>query len=291
MHAAGAGVRALAIALGLNAVYTAVEGAVGFATGSLSLLADAGHNLSDVAALGIALIAARLAARPAAALRTFGSKRAEILSAFVNAVSLVVIAVLIAIEAARRLGDSPDVPGGWLVAVAAGGIVVNGLGAAVLFRGSAENLNLRASFLHLAGDAVSSALVIVAGLVILVTGFALADPIASLVLAALVLWSAVGVLRRSTAILMEQAPGHLDPVEVARTILAVDGVTSVHDLHVWTIGSGFDALSAHVLVGRSEDCHARRREIEHAIHERFGIDHTTLQVDHETPVLIQIEKR
>lgn len=289
-HTAGAGTRALAVALVLNVAFTAVEGAVGFATGSLSLLADAGHNLSDVAALAVALVAARLAERPATTRGTFGFKRAEILAAFVNAATLVLVAALVAIEAIRRFGDAPDVSGGWVAAVAGAGVAVNGVAAVMLFRGSRESLNLRASFLHLAGDAVSSGLVIVAGIVLLTTGFRLADPIASLTLAALIVWSAIGVLRASTAILMEQAPGHLAAGEVARAILGVPGVASVHDLHVWTIGSGFDALSAHVLVGRDEDCHELRRAVEQVIHDRFGIDHTTLQVEHAADRLLQIRR-
>lgn len=283
-------VGALAFALALNAGYTVFEGAAGFFTDSLALLADAGHNLSDVFALAIALAAAWLARRPPTSERSFGFMRAEILAAFVNAVVLVVIAIAIAVEALRRLGDTPDVPGGWLVVVAAIGIVVNGLGAAAVFRGSGENLNLRASFIHLAGDALGSLLVIVAGLVILATGFEGADPIASLVLAALILWSAWGVLRESTTILMEGAPSGLGTDEVAETILSVPGVESVHDLHVWTIVSGFPALSAHVLVSPGEDCHARRRDLEGVLHRRFGIDHTTLQVDHTADELLQITR-
>jgi cobalt-zinc-cadmium efflux system protein len=289
-HVHGGAVRPLAIALVLNLAYTVGEGVAGFATGSLALLADAGHNLSDVVALAVALVAARLTARPPKALRTFGYRRAEILSAFVNAASLVVIAALIAFEAARRFGDGHTPPGGWLVAVAGVGVLVNAAGAAIVFRGSRENLNLRASFLHLATDAAGSALVIVAGVVILATGLEVVDPIAGLILAALVFASAVGVLRSSTAILMEQAPGHLSPPDVAAAILGVPGVVSLHDLHVWTIGSGFDAISAHVLVARGEDCHARRREIETALHDGFGIDHTTLQVDHAVDSLVQIER-
>ena len=284
------GARALALALALNVGFTVVEGAAGFATGSLALLADAGHNVSDVAALAIALVAARLAERPATMRRTFGYRRAEILAAFVNAASLVVVATLIAIEAARRIGDAPEIPGGWVVAVAAAGVAVNSVSAAIVFRDSAENLNLRASFLHLASDALASLLVIVAGVVILSAGFDLADPIASLILAVLIVWSGLGVLHASTVILMEQAPSHLPADEIAPAILAVPGVVSLHDLHVWTIGSGFDALSAHVLVGRGEDCHARRREVERILHQRFGIDHTTLQVDHVNESLIQIDR-
>lgn len=289
-HAHGA-TRGLTFALALNAVFTAVEGAAGLALGSISLLADAGHNLTDVVALAVALAAARLAARPPTTRTTFGFKRAEILAAFVNAVTLVVIAIVIVVEAVRRLGDAPDVPGGWMIAVAAVGIAVNAAGAAAVARGAAENLNLRAAFVHLLGDAASSAVVIVAGAVVLATGFAAADPIAGLALAALILWSALGVLRESTAVLMEQVPGSIDLDDVAAGILAVPGVVSVHDLHIWTIGTGFDALSAHVLVAGSEDCHARRQDVERVLRDRFGVEHTTLQVDHAHDTLIQIAPR
>lgn len=278
----------LAFALVLNAAYTVVEGIAGAFTDSLALLADAGHNLSDVFALAIALAAAWLMRRPPTARRSFGFMRAEILAAFVNAVLLVVIAIAIAVEAVRRIGDPPDVPGGWLVVVAGVGILVNAAGAAAVFRGSATNLNLRASFIHLAGDAAGSLLVIVAGLLILTTGFEAADPIASLLLAGLILWSALGVLRESTGILMEATPSDIDSNDVARAILAVPGVDSVHDLHVWTISSGFAALSAHVLVRPGEDCHARRRELEEVLYRRFEIEHTTLQVDHTADELLQI---
>jgi cobalt-zinc-cadmium efflux system protein len=284
-------VRGLAFALALNAVYTVFEAVIGLSTGSLALLADAGHNLSDVFALTIALGASWLAQRPPTAKRSFGFKRAEILAAFINALSLVVIALVIGVEAIRRIGNPPDVPGGWLIVVAAIGILINGAGAAALVRGSRDNLNLRASFIHLAGDALGSALVIVAGIIILTTGFEQADTIASFLLAILILASAWGVLRDSTAILMEQTPDGIEPDEVRDAILSVEGVKSFHDLHVWTISSGFDALAAHVLVAQDEDCHRRRRDIEAVLAERFDIEHTTLQVDHVPAEVIQISRR
>ena len=283
-------VRGLAFALALNAAYTVFEAVVGLSTGSLALLADAGHNLSDVFALTIALGACWLAQRPPTAKRSFGFKRAEILAAFINALSLVVIALIIGVEAIRRIGNPPDVPGGWLIVVASIGIVINGAGAAALVRGSRDNLNLRASFIHLAGDALGSLLVIVAGVIILATGFEQADTIASLLLAILILASAWGVLRDSTAILMEQTPDGIEPDNVRDAILSVPGVKSFHDLHIWTISSGFDALAAHVLVARGEDCHQRRRDLEAVLAERFGIEHTTLQVDHAPAEVIQISR-
>ena len=166
--------------------------------------------------------------------------------------------------------------------------MINGAGAAALVRGSRDNLNLRASFIHLAEDTLGSALVIVAGIVIVTTGFEQADTIASLLLAVLILASAWGVLRDSTAILMEQTPEGIEPDEVRDAILSVPGVKSFHDLHIWTISSGFDALAAHVLVAQGDDCHQRRRDLETVLADRFGIEHTTLQVDHAPADVIQI---
>lgn len=293
-HARGFGgggtLGSLAFALVLNAAYTVGEAVAGLATGSLALLADAGHNLSDVIALAIALGAAWLARRPPTLKRSFGFKRAEILAAFLNAITLVVIGALIVFEAIRRFENPPDVPGGWMVAVATVGVVINAAGAAAVYRRGGEDLNLRASFIHLAGDAAGSAAVIVAGLVILTTGFELADPIASLLLAALILWSAWGVLRDSTSILLEATPRGMDAGAIGHAITSMPGVTSVHDLHIWTITSGFDALSAHVLVARGEDCHARRREIQRMLRQTYGVEHTTLQVDHAPAELIQLER-
>lgn len=241
-------------------------------------------------ALAIALGASWLAQHPPTAKRSFGYERAEILAAFINALSLVVIALMIGFEAIRRFGNPPDVPGGWLIIVAAIGIAINAAGAGMLVRGSRDNLNLRASFIHLAGDALGSALVIVAGIVILLTGFEQADAIASLLLAVLILGSAWGVLRDSTAILMEQTPEGIEPDEVREAILSIPGVKSFHDLHIWTISSGFDALATHVLVGQDEDCHQRRRDLEAVLAERFGIEHTTLQVDHAPDEVIQVSR-
>lgn len=272
--------RSLTFALVLNAVYTAIEAGVGISIGSLALLADAGHNLSDVVALAIALGAVWLAARPATPNRSFGYKRAEILAALANAITLVVIAILIFVEAARRFDDPPDVPGLWLIVTAAIGIAVNAAGAAAVFRRNAEDMNLRASFIHLAGDAIASVGVIVAGVVILLTGWRYADPVFSLVLGFLILGSSWHVLRDSVLVLLEATPRGLDAGAIGGAMAASPGVREIHDLHVWTITSGFPALSAHVLVAPGADCHAIQRALERELHERYGIDHTTLQVDH-----------
>ena len=290
-HAHGSGsLRSLLVALALNAGFTVVEVVVGFATGSLALLADAGHNLSDVLALGIAAGAVILARRPATVSRSFGFKRAEILAALLNAVSLVVIAVLIFVEAGRRFANPVAVPGGWIIGVATVGLLINVLGAAAVFRRDRSDLNLRASFIHLAGDALGSLGVIVAGVLIVTTGWGYADPLFSVLLGLLILGSSWSVLRDSLLVLLEAAPRGTDVEEIGRTIVGYPGVVEVHDLHVWTISSDFPALSAHVLVRPGADCHTIRRELEQHLREAFSIDHTTIQVDHVDDQLLSIRR-
>lgn len=280
-HLDGAGARrSLGIALGLNAVYTAGEAVAGVLTGSLALLADAGHNLSDVAALAIALWASWLASRPPTARHSFGYKRAEILAALANALLLVVASVLVFVEAARRFADPPEVSGGWMLVVASIGVAVNIGGAAAVYRRDRTDLNLRASFVHLAGDAASSAGVIAAGLIVLTTGWVYADPLFSILIGVVLVLSAVGIIRDAVLVLLESTPRDVDADEVGRRMAAASGVVQVHDLHIWAITSGFPALAAHVLVREGEDCHARRRELEELLRHEFGITHTTLQVDH-----------
>jgi cobalt-zinc-cadmium efflux system protein len=280
-HHHGGTLRSLTIALVLNAAYTLVEVIAAAATGSLSLLADAGHNLSDVLALGVAAGAVVLARRPATPNRSFGLRRAEILAALVNAVSLVVIAIVVFVGAADRFVHPADVPGGWLVAVASIGLLVNLAGAAAVFRRDGRDLNLRAAYIHLVGDALGSLAVIVTGVVIVTTGWPYADPIAGVLIGVYLVVSSWSVLRESTLVLLEATPRGLDAEEIARAMLAEPGVVQVHDLHVWEITSGFVSLSAHVLVHEGDDCHAIRRTLERTLAERYEITHTTLQVDHE----------
>ena len=283
--------RSLTIALALNAAYTVFEIVAALVAGSLTLLADAGHNLSDVVALGVAAGAVVLARRPATPNRSFGLMRAEILAALVNAVSLIVIAIVVFVCAARRFSDPPDVPGGWLVAVAAVGLVVNLVGAAAVFRRDRRDLNLRAAYVHLIGDALGSLAVIVTGIVILLTGWPYADPIAGVLIGVYLVVSSWGVLRDSTLVLLEATPRGLDAKEIAAAMLDQECVVQVHDLHVWEITSDFPSLSAHVLVHEGDDCHATRRSIERMLEDRFGITHTTLQVDHEhTEQLLTISR-
>ena len=240
--------RSLTIALVLNAAYTLVEAVAAILAGSLSLLADAGHNLSDVVALSVAAGAVLLARRPATPNRSFGFRRAEILAALVNAVSLIVIAIIVFVGAARRFADPPDVPGGWLIAVAAVGLLVNVIGAVAVFRPGGRDVNLRAAYVHLVGDALGSIGVIVTGIVIVTTGWRYADPLVGVLIGIFLVVSSWGVLRESTLVLLEATPKGLDAQEIGRAIAAQRGVVEVHDLHVWQITSGFPSLSAHILV-------------------------------------------
>jgi cobalt-zinc-cadmium efflux system protein len=272
--------RALAITLALTASFTVVEVVGGLLTGSLALLADAGHMLSDNLSLGVALFAAWLAGRPETPEKSFGYKRAEILAALANGVTLVAISIWIFAEAFSRLREPPEILGGPMLVIAALGLIVNVVGAVVLSRSGGESLNMQGALRHVIADALGSLGTIAAALVIVLTGWRYADPIASAAIAALILASSWSLLRDSTNILLEAAPRNINTEEVGRKLVGAEGVVEIHDLHVWTITSGFPALSAHVLVGQSEDCHARRRELEDLLVREYGISHTTLQVDH-----------
>ena len=273
--------RALAFVLALTTTFTVAEVIGGLLTGSLALLADAAHMLSDDVSLGLALFAIWLANKPATPERTYGYKRAEILAAFANGVTLVVISGWIFYEAYHRFQEPQEVLGGGMLAVAVVGLLVNVAGVLILHRGgSGESLNVSAAMRHVVADLLGSVGVIAAALIILTTGWRYADPLVSVLIALLVLASAWPVVRDSIRILLEGAPRGLDTREVGQAMAEVDGVVEVHDLHVWTITSGFPALSAHVLVGAGDDCHERRRELERMLDERFEIEHTTLQVDH-----------
>jgi len=250
----------------------------GILAGSLALLADAGHMLTDAAALALALGAATFAGRPARGRWTFGFRRLEILAAHVNGITLLVVGVVIVYAAIRRLVDPPEVRGGLVLALALAGIAVNLVATALLARPSRHSLNVRGAFLHVVTDLAAFAGTAIAGGVILATGWDRADPVASLVVAGLIFWSSWVLLRESTRILLDVAPS--EPKEVAEAMLALPEVVEVHDLHVWTVGSGFPSLSAHVLVEAGADCHGLRQELAGLLAERFGLSHTTLQVEH-----------
>jgi cobalt-zinc-cadmium efflux system protein len=272
--------RALAIALALVGGLLVVEVVFGIFASSLALLADAGHMLTDAAALALALVAAWLAGRPARGSWTFGFRRIEVIAALANGITLALVGIWIVYEAIRRLVDPPAVAGGYVLVVALAGIAVNLVAALVLAGPSRHSLNVRGAFLHVTTDLAAFAGTAIAGGLILATGWDRFDPIASLVVAALIFWSAASLVRSSSRILMEAAPGDAAPGEVAQAMLAVPGVVEVHDLHVWTVGSDFSALSAHVLVAPGGDCHEARRTLAAMLAERFDLRHTTLQVEH-----------
>ncbi len=272
--------QALVVVLALTATFTVAEVVGGLLTGSLALLADAGHMLSDTLSLGLALFAAWLAGRPATPERSFGYQRAEILAALFNGVTLVAISIWIFVEAYSRLSEPPEILGSPVLAIATLGLLVNVAGAIILSRSAGENLNAQGALRHVIADALGSIGVMVAALVIILTGWRYADPLVSVAIGLLILASSWSLLRDSTNILLEATPRGIDAEEVGRKMAGAQGIIEVHDLHIWTITSGFPALSAHVLVGQRENCHARRRDLEALLAREYGISHTTLQVDH-----------
>ncbi len=286
--------RALSIAIVLIGGFMAAEVATGIVAHSLALLADAGHMLSDAAALGFALFAAAMASRPARGRWTFGFRRLEILAAQANGLMLGLVAIWIVYIAVRRLVSPPDVSGGIVLVVALVGVAVNLAATLVLSRASRQSLNMRAAFLHVATDLAAFVGTAIAGGIVLATGWDRADPLASLLVAALMFWAAYGLLRESTGIFLEMSPREIDPAAVGSAIVSVPQVVEAHDLHVWTVTSGFPAVSAHVLVEPGADCHALRRTIEGVLRERFDLEHTTLQVDHAQPSVVHfgaVERR
>jgi cobalt-zinc-cadmium efflux system protein len=272
--------RALAGALALITAFLVAEVVAAVISGSLALFADAGHMLADVGALALALGAAAMAPRPAEGRWTFGFRRLEIVAAQLNGIVLAVIGVLIVYSSARRLADPSEVRGGIVLAVALAGVAVSLAATALLARAGRESLNVRGAFLHVVTDLAAFAGTAVAGALILATGWDRFDPLAGLAVALLVLWSAYGLLREATGILLEMSPAGIDPAEVGLALAAEPQVVEVHDLHLWTVTSGFPAFSAHVLVEGGADCHAIRRDLERLLADRFGLDHTTLQVEH-----------
>ena len=272
--------RLLAVSLGLILAFMVAEVVFGFLADSLALLADAGHMLTDAAALGLALLAAWAAALPARGRWTFGFGRAEILAAQANGVTLVVVGLVILVEGIRRLVDPPDVQGGVVTVVALAGVAVNLAVLRILARARRESLNIRGAYLHIATDLAAFIGTAVAGALILLTGWDRFDPIASLLVAGLMFAAAYELLKESGQIFLEAAPDSAPPAEVGEAIVAHAGVIEAHDLHVWTVTSGFPALAAHVLVEPGADCHRIRLELERLLRERFEIDHSTLQVEH-----------
>lgn len=272
----------LSIALVLILAFMGVEVVVGILAHSLALLSDAAHMLTDAGALLLSLVVIRLVRRPATGNLTFGLRRTEILSAQANGATLLVLAGLIVYEAIRRLISPPDPEGLAILIVALVGIAVNLAATVSISRANRSSMNVEGSFQHILTDVYAFIATAIAAVVILATGFREADGIAALVVAALMLRAAYGLLRDSGRVLLEAAPEGMDVRAIGAAVAAHPNVTNIHDLHVWEIGSGFPALSAHVLVNPGDDCHAVRRELEELLDERFAISHTTLQVDHRS---------
>ncbi|MFJ9710766.1 cation diffusion facilitator family transporter [Streptomyces sp. NPDC101234] len=272
--------RWLGIALTLIAVFMAVEVVVGIMAGSLALISDAAHMLTDAASIVLALIAMRLAARPARGGFTFGLKRAEILSAQANGLTLLLLGAWLAYEAVRRLISPPQVDGGLMLGTALTGIAVNVVATWCISKANRSSLNVEGAYQHILNDLFAFIGTAIAALIVVLTGFDRADPIATLVVVALMVKAGYGLLRESGRIFLEAAPADVDPDAVGDRLAARPAVVEVHDLHVWQITSGQSALSAHVLVEPGGDCHAVRRDLEAVLQRDYGITHTTLQVDH-----------
>jgi cobalt-zinc-cadmium efflux system protein len=273
--------RRMWVALAINAGLLLAEAIGGILTGSLAVLADAGHLLSDVGSIVLALIAARLAARPAAGRRTFGYQRSEVLAALINGLLLVAVSVAIAVAAVGRLSDPPGIDGAGVLALGALGLAGNLAATLVLARGEREDINLEGVLRHSAADALGSLGVLLAGAFVLAGGSDIVDPIVGLLIAALVLLSSWRLIEEPVDVLMEAAPAGVDVDGVGAAICAEEGVRSVHDLHIWTVTAGFGAIAAHVVVATGSDRDLIRRRLELALRERFGIEHTTLQMEEE----------
>jgi cobalt-zinc-cadmium efflux system protein len=279
------GAFALIVALMLAEVVAGILGS------SLALLSDAGHMLTDAIALGLALAALRLAERPPAGSFTYGLRRAEILSAQVNGITLLLLGGLIVYEGIRRLIDPPDVEGALVLVVAVVGIGVNLMAARLLAGAERRSLNVEGAFLHVVTDLFAFIATAIAGALILIAGLNRADGIASLLIAALMFWAAYGLLRETGRVFMEAAPRGLDPKAIGEALVAEAGVVEVHDLHVWEVTTGMPAISAHMIVRRDADCHEARWRAARLLEDRFGIEHSTLQVEHEPgDELLQIEQ-
>lgn len=272
--------RRLLVVLGLTSVYLVAEVIGGLLTGSLALLADAGHMASDAGSVALALGALWLARRPATARRTFGYLRAEILAALANATALCVVAVLVFLEALERFRDPPDVLAGPMLAVATGGLLVNLVSAGVLHAGKDESLNVRGAFLHVVGDALGSVGAIASAAAIWAFDWRWADPAASCAIAVLVLLSAFGLLRETLGVLMQMTPARLDMDEITDAMRSVEGVCSVHDVHAWTVTSGREVLSAHVVIEAPAPGQAILEQLQRLLRERFSLWHVTLQLEH-----------
>jgi cobalt-zinc-cadmium efflux system protein len=273
--------RRLLIALAITGLMTIVELIGGLMSNSLALLGDAGHMFTDTLALGLSIVALNLTKRPASQTKTYGYYRAEILAALINGIILILICGYIFYEAYRRFVEPPEVQGGLMLIVAAIGLVANLVGISILRSASHENLNVKGAFLHMWGDTVSSVGVIAAGVIILLTGRTIADPIISIIIGLLILKSAGGLVLESLHILLEAVPKHLDLSQINDEIRRVKGVRDIHDVHLWAITSGIYAISGHLLIEDQmvSKCTQIVEEVNQMLGHKFGISHSTLQLE------------
>jgi cobalt-zinc-cadmium efflux system protein len=279
------------VAAAINAALVAVEVAGGILTGSLALLADAGHVLSDLGAIALAVLAAGLAAKSGGPRRTFGYQRSEVIAALTNGLGLVAIAVLIVVAAVNRLADPPEVEGAGVIVLGMAGLAGNAAATFVLAGGRREDINLEAVLRHSAADALGSLGVVASGTVVLATGWDPIDPLIGIAIAALIMVSSIRLVREPLDVLMEAAPPGVDVEAIGRSMGSVAGVREVHELHVWSVTAGFQALAAHVVVARGEDRDRARRELEFLLRDRYGVEHTTLQMEEaaDDDALLQVE--
>ncbi|HET9533601.1 MAG TPA: cation diffusion facilitator family transporter [Blastocatellia bacterium] len=278
-HGAASSRRRLMFVLGLTFVYMLAEAAGGYFTNSLALLSDAGHMLTDVASLVLAMLALWFAARPITPRKTYGYYRLEILAALANGVALIVIAILISYEAMQRIKEPQAVQGFEVMLIATGGLLINGISAWLLHAASEENLNIRGAFLHVVSDALGSVGAITAGLLVWWRGWALADPLISIAMCLLIVFSSWQLIRESVNILLEGTPSHINIRAVVESMHAVEGVMDVHDLHVWTISSGKEALSAHVTIQPGASHRLVLQALQHRLLSEFNIGHVTIQIE------------
>lgn len=271
----------LKLALGLTALYMFAEAIGGWLANSLALLADAGHMLTDAAALTLTLGAIWFASRPANPRKTYGYYRLEILAAFINAVTLVLLSFWVIYEAYQRWTAPPEVKGLELTVVAVGGLIINLISAYLLHSDHEHDLNMRGAWLHVMGDALGSVTAIVAGILIVSFGWIWADAVSSILISLIIIYGSWNLIRESTNVLLEGTPSHINVAAVEETILATDGVAAVHDLHIWTITSGLEALSAHVRHFETVSQAELLKKLRQRLHDDFGIDHLTIQM--ETP--------
>ncbi|MGQ9927828.1 MAG: cation diffusion facilitator family transporter [Chloroflexaceae bacterium] len=275
--------QAFAVGISLNLGFVIVEFAVGALVGSLALVADAGHNLSDVLGLLMAWGATLLARRPSTARHTYGMRRATILAALANAALLFIVIGGIAWEAGQRLFAPADVPGMALIAVASAGVAINAFTAWLFARGRANDLNIRGAFLHMAADALISLGVIVAGTLILLTGWAWFDPLLSLVIVAVIGWGAWDLARESLDLALDAVPATVDSLAVRAYLTTLPGVHEVHDLHIWALSTTEPALTTHLVLATLEGCDALLAQVRAELHQRFGIEHVTVQLEQGDP--------